>query len=193
MNSRTSLFLFVVLAAFFAVGCASMQRPTVHVCPNCKTVVPEGATECPNPACRLKLAPVGGASAAVPGRSVGAPPTVSQHPYGKDESKFLPVKVGALLEITDSNHQRVTPFVSVELFKIDQGAGQPIICFDAGVADEAIFASAGVRGIIDGVPQFGVFIFGMVDWSPTLKYRAAIHKKKAHFCSGLGVSIGGFW
>jgi hypothetical protein len=117
---------------------------------------------------------------------------VSQHPYGKSESSFLPVKIGALFEATDSEHARFTPFVGVELFKVDQGAGQPVICFDAGVADQAIFASVGVKGFVKGAEGFGLFVFVMADFRPVTDETFGFvtdYKRKTHIAVGLGVTL----
>jgi len=192
MNRRISLFLILLISATIVVGCSSMQRQKVYSCPSCKVIVPATATICPN--CGQRLMPMRSGATAGAARTPGAgtPPAVSQAPNSQTARKFPPVKVGALLEVTDSNHQRFTPFVSVEVFKYDQGKDDPIVCVDLGVADEAIFAGFGIRGLVPDAPNVGIFFFGMLDWSPTLKYRASIHKKKAHFCSGIGVTFGGF-
>ena len=191
MNPRISLFLFVVLAALIiAAGCTSVQRQKVYSCPSCKAVVPSNAQMCPN--CGQRLMPVaGGAPAAATPRGAGTPPSVAQAPSSGGEVKFPPVKVGALLEITDSNHQRVAPFISVEVFKVVQSPDDPVIAFDVGVAEDAIFGTAGVRGFIKDAPNFGVFFFAMVDFRRTLKPRL-YGPHQPHFCSGIGVTIGGF-
>jgi ribosomal protein L40E len=188
MNPRISLFLFLLLAAVLvAAGCATMQQKKIYTCPSCKAVVPPTATQCPN--CGQKLMPVAAAGQVRPG--AGTPHSVAQAPGAGGRGKFPPVKVGALLQITDSNHQRITPFVSVEVFRVEQSENDPIICFDVGVAEDAVFGTAGVRGLIPDAPHFGVFFFGMFDFRRTLK-KTLLGAHKPHFCVGLGVSLGGF-
>lgn len=194
MNPRISLFLFVVLAVLvISAGCTSVQRQKVYSCPSCKAVVPSSATMCPNCGQRLMAVTAAGRGTPAAGaaRGAGTPPSVAQAPSTGGDSKFPPVKVGALLEITDSNHQRVAPFVSIEVYKVVQAADDPVIAFDVGIAEDAIFGTAGVRGFMKEAPNFGVFFFCMLDFRRTLKPRL-YGPHQPHFCSGIGVTIGGF-
>ena len=185
MIPRVSLFLFLVLAVVVFAGCQTAQRSKIYTCPSCKTIVPATATKCPN--CGQKLMAVG--SSRQPG--AGAPGRVAQAPGAGPRMKFPPVKVGALLEITDSNHQRIAPFLSVEVFKIEQAQDDPVIAFDVGVAEDAILASVGVRGFIPEAPYLGGFFFIMEDFRRTIKPRL-YGPHKPHFCTGIGFTIGGF-
>ena len=187
MNLRLSLFLGVFLAvAIFVSGCASVQQRRVYTCPNpsCRQVIPASATICPN--CGQRLMPV----AAQKASAGGNPPAVAQA-SGEEKKKFLPVKVGALLEITDSNHQRVAPFISVEVFKYKLEKQKIILCVDVGIAEDALLAAAGVRGIVPDAPYLGGFFFIMVDNRRTLKPRL-YGAHQSHFCTGLGITLGGF-
>ena len=194
MNPRVSLFLLVILvAALYASGCTAMQRQKVYTCPSCKQVVPSTATICPN--CGQRLMPAGTAPAAgqpAAGQpAAGTPPKVARGPARTEKTNLPMFKVSALMQLTDSNHWRFTPAVSVEFFKIEQGPDDPIICFDAGIADQAIFFGAGARGMVKDAPALGGFLFMMFDWRRTIK-RTSIGPYKPHFCVGFGVTIGGF-
>ena len=194
MNSRACFLLAAIFAAsFVAAGCAvttPAHEVKIYTCPKCKSVVPATSTLCPT--CGQRLTPVDAAPVATVGPA--ASPTQAAPTQGKPrrEVYFPPVKIGPLFQLTDSNHQRITPFISIELLSIEQGEELPVICFDAGVAQEAVFASAGVRRLVPELPNFGFFLFVMLDWSPTVKYRGLGHKDSAHFCSGFGITLAGF-
>jgi hypothetical protein len=167
-----------------------MQQRKVYTCPNagCRQIVPATATICPS--CGQRLMAVTAATKQPTGGGTNNPAAVAQA-QSTEKSKFPPVKVGALIQITDSNHQRITPFISVEVFKLDLEQQKVILCFDAGVAEDAIFGAAGVRGIIPDVPYFGGFLFGMFDFRRTVK-KWYLGDVQPHFCFGLGVTLGGF-
>ncbi len=194
MKPRTCVFLCILLAAaLFAAGCASMQRGRTFECPRCGTRVSATDTMCPK--CGQRFGPVGATGQGGTAATAGNPPPVAQHASGSAERKFLPVKVGALFQVSDSAHARFTPFVSIELAKIEQGEGQPVICFDAGVAERAIFASAGAKGFFRGAPEFGLFIFLMVDWTPVPEETFGFvsdMKSEAHIAVGIGVTLAEF-
>jgi hypothetical protein len=134
----------------------------------------------------------GTSPAAAKQQGAGSPPPVAQVGVGKEGTLFPPIKVGAMLEITDFNHTRVAPILLVEAFRIEQGPRMPIMCFDAGVADQAIMLGFGIRGIVPGADYFGVDFLMMIDFRPTIKYRGLGHKKRLHFCTGIGVTLAGF-
>jgi hypothetical protein len=193
MKPRTCVFLcFFLAAAFFAAGCASMQGGKTYECNRCGARVSATDTMCPS--CGQRFAAVTATKQGGPGASAGNPPPVAQG-SGRKERTFPPVKVGALFQATDSEHARFTPFVGLELFNVAQGEGQPVICFDAGVADRALFMSAGAKGFIRGAPEFGLFIFVMIDWTPvpeeTLGFVTEM-KSETHIAVGIGVTLAEF-
>jgi hypothetical protein len=188
------LFCIFLVAAFFAAGCASMQQGKTYACPRCGARVSAADTMCPK--CGQRFGAVAASNPANPGPSAGNPPPVAQHGSAAMERKFPPVKVGALFQATDSEHARFTPFVSVEIVNFKQaGEGQPIIFMDGGVAQNALFASVGVKGLVRGAPQFGFFLFVMVDWSPvpdeTFGFVSDM-KHESHIAVGIGVTLAEF-
>jgi hypothetical protein len=147
------------------------------------------------PKCGQRFGTVTAAKQGASGASAGNPPRVAQHPSGKVERVFPPVKVGALFQATDSEHARFTPFVSVEIAKFEQGQGQPTIFIDGGVAQNALFGSVGIKNLVKGAPQFGFFLFLMIDWSPvpdeTIGFVSDI-RRESHIAVGVGVTLAEF-